>query len=134
MNEATSLDPLEFYALAVREPGGDVAAGKTRLALRHLLLRTAQRLPPRGAVRRARQRRVDDLLDLRKAQHEFRQRLLLQIIAQRVVIVHGLSRYFFISSRKPSRRSSRAMAKAMLARRKPAFEPQSCRSPLNSTP
>ena len=44
------------------------------------------------------------------------------------------SRYFFISARKPSRRSARAMPKAMLARRKPGFEPQSCRSPSNSTP
>jgi diguanylate cyclase (GGDEF)-like protein len=44
------------------------------------------------------------------------------------------SRYFFISARRPSRKSARAMPKAMLARRKPAFEPQSCRSPSNSTP
>ena len=44
------------------------------------------------------------------------------------------SRYFFISARRPSRRSARAMPKAMLARRKPGFEPQSCRSPSNSTP
>ena len=44
------------------------------------------------------------------------------------------SRCFFISARRPSRRSARAMPKAMLARRKPGFEPQSCRSPSNSTP
>ncbi len=44
------------------------------------------------------------------------------------------ARYFFISSRRPSRKSARAMPKAILARRKPAFEPQSCRSPSNSTP
>ena len=44
------------------------------------------------------------------------------------------SRCFFISARRPSRRSARAMPKAMLARRKPDFEPQSCRSPSNSTP
>ena len=44
------------------------------------------------------------------------------------------SRYVFISARKPSRRSARAMPKAMLARRKPGLEPQSCRSPSNSTP
>src|SRR5947207_535867 len=59
-----------------------------RVALRHLFLRAAQRLPPRRALRRARQRRVDDLLDLLEAEHEFRQRLPLQIIAQRAVVVH----------------------------------------------
>src|ERR1700679_3566251 len=100
-----SLRPLEPHAVAVGESGGDIAAGEAGLALRHLLLRAAQRLPPGGAVRRARQRRADDLLDLVEAQHEFGPRLLLQVIAQRVVIVHGRSRYFLISARGPSRRS-----------------------------
>src|SRR5258706_9113163 len=86
-----SLHPLEPHALAICQPCGDVAAGETGFALRHLLLRAAQRLPPRRAMRRARQRRVDDLLDLFKAQHEFGQLLPFQIIAQRVVIVHGRS-------------------------------------------
>src|SRR5260370_1497232 len=130
----TSLHPPEPHVLAIGEPCGDIAACEAGLALRHLLLRTTQRLPPRRTMRRARQRRVDDLLDLLEAQHEFGQRLLLQIIAQGVVIVHGRSRYFFISARRPSRRSARAMPKAILARRKPALEPQSCRSPSNSTP
>src|ERR1700704_485768 len=44
------------------------------------------------------------------------------------------SRYFCITARKSSRKSARAMPKAILARRKPALEPQSCRSPSNSTP
>ena len=39
-------------------------------------------------VRGARQRRIDDRLDLVEGQHEFRQMLLLQIIPQRVVVVH----------------------------------------------
>src|ERR1700680_1050860 len=65
------LHPLETHALAVHETCRDVAAGKAGLALRHLFLRAAQRLPPRRPMRRARQRRVDDLLDLREAQHEF---------------------------------------------------------------
>src|ERR1700733_5462310 len=130
----TSPRPFEPHAAAVGETGGDIAAGEAGLALRHLLLRAAQRLPPGGAVRRARQRGVDDLLDLIEAQHEFGPRLLLQIIAQRVVVVHGRSRYFFISARRPSRRFGRARPNAMLARRKPALEPQSCRSPANSTP
>ncbi len=43
-------------------------------------------------------------------------------------------RYFCISARKASRKSGRARPKATLARRKPALEPQSCRSPSNSTP
>jgi len=42
LSEATSLHPFELHAPAVREPGGDVAAGKTRLMLRHLLLRTVR--------------------------------------------------------------------------------------------
>ena len=87
------LHPLEPHALAVREPGRDVAAGEAGLALRHLFLRAAQRLPPRRAMRRARQRRVDDLLDLLEAQHEFGELLLLQIIAQRVVVVHVCPRW-----------------------------------------
>ena len=53
--------------------------------------------------------------------------------ARRAFTAH-FSRYFFISARRPSRRSARAMPKAMLARRKPGLEPQSCRSPSNSTP
>jgi hypothetical protein len=42
-------------------------------------------------MRRARQRRVDDLLDLLEAQHKFGQLLLFQVIAQRVVVVHVAS-------------------------------------------
>src|SRR5438067_12432267 len=83
LSEVTSLHLLEPHALAVREPGGDVAAGKTRLALRHLFLRAEQRLPPPRAMRRARQRRVDDLVDLLVAEHEFQLRLLLQVIPNR---------------------------------------------------
>src|ERR1700739_202309 len=79
---------LELHAPAVRHPARDIAGLKARLALRHPLLWAAQTVPPGGALRRARQRRVDDLLDLFEAQHEFRQFLLLQIIAQSVVIVH----------------------------------------------
>src|SRR6476469_10099217 len=73
--------PFEPHALAVRKPSGDVAAGEAGLALRHLLLRAAQCFPPRRPMRRARQRRVDDLLDLLEAEYEFGQRLLLQVIA-----------------------------------------------------
>src|SRR5258706_4091166 len=91
-SQPDSLHPLEPHALPVREPCRDVAAAETRLALRHLFLRAAQRLPPRRAVRRARQRRVDDLFDFLEAQHEFGQRLLLQTIPQQVVIIHGRSR------------------------------------------
>src|SRR6202048_833135 len=97
------LHPLEPHPLAVREPGGDVAAGEAGLALRHLLLRAAQRLPPRRPVGRARQRRVDDLLDLLEAQHDFGELLFFQIIAQRVVVVHGRPR--LRSNSKPSCRS-----------------------------
>src|SRR5665213_138175 len=82
---------LEPHALAVGEPCGDVAAFEAGFALRHFFLRTAQGFPPRGAVRRARQRRVDDLFDRSEAQHEFRGGLLLQVIAQRFVVVHGHS-------------------------------------------
>src|ERR1700712_2980862 len=44
----------ELDALAVRLPGRDVAAVEAGLALRHLLPRTAQGLPPRLAMRPAR--------------------------------------------------------------------------------
>ena len=72
---------------------------------------------------RTRQCRVDDLLDLLKTEHEFDRSLPFQVIAQRLVAVHGdyVSRCFFISARKPSRRSARAIPNAMLARRKPAL-------------
>src|SRR5271165_3018084 len=105
--------PFEPHALAIREPCRDIAAGEAGLALRHLFLRAAQGLPPRGPMRRARQGRVDDRLDIFEAQHKFGQLLLLQIIAQRVVVVHERSRYFFMSARRASRRSARAMPKAM---------------------
>src|SRR5882757_6275717 len=85
---------LELHVLAIRQPGRDVAAGEAGLALRHLFLRAAQGFPPRRAVRRARQRGVDDLLDLLEAQHEFGKRLLLQIIAQCVIIVHVYPRWW----------------------------------------
>src|SRR4030081_632258 len=85
---------LDFHILPTRLPRRDVAAGEAGLALRHLLLRAAQGFPPRRAVRRARQRRVDDFLDLLEAQHEFGKRLLLQVIAQRVVIVHVYPRWW----------------------------------------
>src|SRR6266478_6071872 len=86
------LHPLEPHALAVGLPRRDVAAFEAGFALRHLLLRAALGLPPRGAMRRARQGGVDDLLDLLEAQHEFGKLLLLQIVPQQVVVVHrGLS-------------------------------------------
>src|SRR3954452_24439710 len=50
----------EFHAFAVRLPGRDIAAFETGLTLRHLLLRAALGLPPRGAMGRTRQRRIDD--------------------------------------------------------------------------
>src|SRR5271156_3446502 len=90
-NPANLFNPFEPYALAIGESRGDIAARKTGLALRHLFLRAAQGLPPGGAMRRARQGRVDDLLDRIKTQHEFGQLLPLQIIAQRFVIVHVVS-------------------------------------------
>src|SRR5579872_4630896 len=80
---------LEPHASAIRHPGRDVTGLKARLPLRYLLLRAAQRLPPRGALGCARQRRIDDFLDLLEAQHEFRQLLLLQVVAQRVVVDHS---------------------------------------------
>ena len=46
--------------------------------------------PPRRPVRRARQRRIDDRLDLLEGQHEFGKILLLQIVPQRVVVVHRI--------------------------------------------
>ena len=54
---------------------------------------------------------VDDLLDLRKGEDEFDLRLPFQIVAQGVVVRHGVyfPRYFFSSARSPSRRSGRAM-------------------------
>ena len=92
-----SLHPLEAHAFAVGEPGGDIAAGQSGLALRHLFLRAAQRFPPGRPVRRPRQGGIDDFLDLVEAQNEFRQDLLLQIVTQRVVVVH-LNARFCLSS------------------------------------
>src|SRR4051812_9478367 len=83
--------PFEPHALAVGEPRRDVAAFDAGLALRHLLVRRAHGVPPRRPLRRARQGGVDDLLDVVEAQREFRQRLPLQVIAERGVIVHGLT-------------------------------------------
>src|ERR1700719_667350 len=85
-----ALHPGKTHALAVRKPRGDIAGREAGFALRHLFLRAAQGLPPRRAMRRARQRSIDDLLDLFEAEHEFQQLLPFQIIAQRVVVVHGI--------------------------------------------
>src|ERR1700722_15962040 len=82
---AASLHPFEPHTLSVRHPGRDVAAGEAGLALRHLFLRAAQCLPPRGALRGARQAGLDDRLDLLETQDEFGARLLFQIIAQREI-------------------------------------------------
>src|SRR5258708_16274364 len=80
--------PLEPHALAVGQAGGDVGAGDAGLALRHFVLRAAQRLPPRRALRRSRQGGVEDLLDPLKGQHEFGEGLRLQIVAQQIIVVH----------------------------------------------
>src|SRR5581483_9203102 len=92
---ALSLHPLEAHASAVRQSGCDIAAGKARLALRHSLLRAAKRVPPGGAVCRARQGSSDDRLDLLEAQHELRQTLLLQVVAQGVVVVVSVAARHF---------------------------------------
>src|SRR5580693_583276 len=93
--ELPSLHPLEPHAFPVGLPGRDVTAREAGLALRHLLLWTAQCLPPRRALRRARQRGIDDRLDLVEGEHEFGKLLLLQIVTQRVIIVHGQTRWMF---------------------------------------
>jgi hypothetical protein len=76
------------HILPIGEPGRDVAGGEAGFALRHLFLRAAQGFPPRRPLRRARQCRVDDFLDLLEAEDEFSLGLPGQIIAQRVVVVH----------------------------------------------
>src|SRR5690606_29617144 len=57
-------------------------------ALRHFLLRAAARLPPGGALRRARQGLADQFLDLLERENEFGSGLPLQIVAQGVVVAH----------------------------------------------
>ena len=83
------LHPGEPHAFAVRQPGRDKASLEAGFALRHLFLRAAQRLPPGSAMSCTRQCRIEDLLDLIEAQHEFRRLLLLQIVAQRVIMGHS---------------------------------------------
>ena len=80
--------PREAHALAVGHAGGDEAGSEARFALRHFLLRAAQAVPPGSALRGARQRSAQDLLDLFETQHQLLSLLPGQVISQRIVIVH----------------------------------------------
>ena len=76
------LDPAEPTPLPAGRPGGDIAGRQAGFALRHLLLRAAQGVPPGGALRCPRQRVTHDLLDLVEAQRQLVQGLPSEMRAQ----------------------------------------------------
>ena len=92
---------------AIDKARRDITRRYAGFALRHSLFGRARRIPPRRALRCARQIVVDDLFDLREAQHEFDLRLLFQIVPQRIKVRHRVTSRDTSSSPRASLRVDR---------------------------